>query len=146
MTPPRNDQQSSDRAPYGWLPFALAAVLAVIGASNLWMQWQFGRSGVATSGKVISSEHSSDRNISVVGQVEVPRPGSPPVRVEVFDRFSEQDWAEGSTVRLICRDLSSAAPDCVVNSWADRWPMSLVLLAIAAGIIVWSMRGKWSRG
>jgi hypothetical protein len=127
-----------------WLLLVLGAVLAVGGASGVWSAADLTLRGTSNTAKVIAHERSNAgrNNLSVYAQVEVTAPGGQAVRTEVFDQFGAEDWIDGGTVVVRCKELAAGALQCGPDSLKDRWLMPVVFLVAGSGILWWGWRRR----
>jgi len=113
----------------------LVSVLFVgLAGINLLAQLRYSVTGRQAVGTVVEFHFSAGRSRSVTAQVDVALGDRPVFRWEVQDPLGLQAWAPAARVPLLCAHIHADHVSCVLDSYADRYLFSGVMLLFGLGI------------
>jgi hypothetical protein len=124
-----------------WLILLLGGVVIVMAVAGLWNGLQYFLYGVPASGRVIEFHHPMAHNMGVVAQVDVTLPGTASFRETIQDNLSTEGWEVGvTTLPLRCVRDQAGYFNCIFDSGLDRFLFPLIVLAVGAGMVWWSVK------
>ena len=128
-----------------WLFILVGAVIALVAAIDLAAELNFSFRGHAERGTIVSTEGGAGRVRTVTARVHVQPQATAPFDVEIRDTFGTHGWKEGDGVDLRCARIHEDHLNCVADRWSDRYPLTLIALAIGVAIVWGALASRRGR-
>jgi hypothetical protein len=117
-----------------WLVVAIAALFGVLGLIDVAAEVLYDFKGSRATGQVLEFHAMSSRSHSIEATVMAAPAGVAPFRWQVQDTLGLHDWKVGESAPLLCAHIHADHVSCVLDSYADRYLFSGVMLLFGLGI------------
>jgi hypothetical protein len=119
-----------------WLVVLIAGIFGVLGLIDVSAEVLYDFKGSRATGKVLEFHAMSSRSRSIEATVMAAPAGVAPFQWQVQDTLGLHDWNVGETAPLLCARIHADHVSCVLDSYADRYLFSLVMVLFGGGIAV----------
>jgi hypothetical protein len=129
-----------------WLVVAIAAIFGVLGLVDVGAEILYDLKGSRATGQVLEFHAMSSRSHSIEATVMAAPAGVAPFQWQVHDTFGLHSWTVGESAPLLCAHIHADHVSCVLDSYADRYLFSFVMVLFGGGIAAFGASRLLRRG